>query len=348
MQVFSPHSTSLYVSWNEVPDAYKNGIIRGYKVYYIEVKNGSSVTENLPSGQRWLRIDGLRKYTLYNVTVLAYTVKGDGVVTSKEHKTDQDVPDVPPLNVEADSTWTTYSIPLRWTRIPSYLLNGILTGYRIRYQAIEIGQLSYEENPREVIVPAESVSTVLTGLESFAVYRIELTGLTVKGDGPSEVITAETCRCVKRLTANWMLLAPYVTKPNGNQTDNIPGGLVSPFVNDMAISCCQSCKTHGESYIDYELNAMGEESLKKSEDVFRRNILHSNDFSFPVYGYKLQDKFRHEFGYLGIVESPGIAYVINTNYGANMSTSLVNSVFASWPLALFSIFLAYIAGYVIW
>lgn len=67
-----------------------------------------------------------------------------------------------------------------------------------------------------------------------------------------------------------------------------------------------------------------------------------------MYGYKLQDKFRHEFGYLGIVESPGIAYVINTNYGADMSTSLVNSVFASWPLALFSIFLAYLAGYVIW
>ena len=90
MQVFSPHSTSLYVSWNEVPDAYKNGIIRGYKVFYIEVKNGSSVTENLPPGQRWLRIDGLRKYTLYNVTMLAYTVRGDGVVTSKELKTDQD------------------------------------------------------------------------------------------------------------------------------------------------------------------------------------------------------------------------------------------------------------------
>ena len=53
-----------------------------------------------------------------------------------------------------------------------------------------MGQLPYEENPSEVTVPAESVSTVLTGLESFAVYRIELTGLTVKGDGPSQVITA--------------------------------------------------------------------------------------------------------------------------------------------------------------
>ena len=90
MQVFSPHSTSLHVSWNEVPDAYKNGIIRGYKVHYIEVTDGSSFTRNLLPRQLWLRIDGLRKYTLYNVTVLAYTVKGDGIVTSKELKTDQD------------------------------------------------------------------------------------------------------------------------------------------------------------------------------------------------------------------------------------------------------------------
>ena len=110
--------------------------------------------------------------------------------------------------MQADSTWTTYSIPLRWTRIPSYLLNGILTGYRIRYQAIEIGQLPYEENPREVIVPAESVSTVLTGLESFAVYRIELTGLTVKGDGPSEVITAGN-QCLAGINNRRLSLVDY-------------------------------------------------------------------------------------------------------------------------------------------
>jgi len=100
------------------------------------------------------------------------------------------VPDASPLNVQAENTWTPHTIPLRWTHIPVHLLNGILTGYRIRYQAIEMGQCPYEENPREVIIPAENVSTVLKGLESFAVYRIEVTGLTIKGDGPSEVIFA--------------------------------------------------------------------------------------------------------------------------------------------------------------
>jgi len=100
------------------------------------------------------------------------------------------VPDTPPLDIKAENTWTTHSIPLTWTHIPPYLLNGILTGYRITYQAIEIGECPHEETPREVILPPENTSTVLRGLESFAVYRIEVTGLTIIGDGPSKVIFA--------------------------------------------------------------------------------------------------------------------------------------------------------------
>ena len=74
-----------------MPDGYKNGIIRGYKVHYTEMnENGSTVTENLPSGQRRLSMTGLKKFTSYNVTMLAYTSKGDGVVTSKVLMTDQD------------------------------------------------------------------------------------------------------------------------------------------------------------------------------------------------------------------------------------------------------------------
>lgn len=53
-----------------------------------------------------------------------------------------------------------------------------------------MGEYPYKEAPREVILPPETVSTELTGLESFTVYRIELTGLTVKGDGPREVLFA--------------------------------------------------------------------------------------------------------------------------------------------------------------
>ena len=91
LQVWTPHSTALHVRWNEVPDAYRNGVIRGYKVYYLEANsNGSSLTEDVPSGQQSLSITGLKKFTLYNVTVLAYTSKGDGAITSEVLMTDQD------------------------------------------------------------------------------------------------------------------------------------------------------------------------------------------------------------------------------------------------------------------
>ena len=91
LQVWTPHSTALHVRWIDVPDPYKNGIIEGYKVHYMEIDgNGSAVTEDFPPSQRSLSIEGLKKFTLYNVTVLAYTSKGDGVVTWKVLMTDQD------------------------------------------------------------------------------------------------------------------------------------------------------------------------------------------------------------------------------------------------------------------
>ena len=89
--VWTPHSTSIHVSWNEVPNGYKNGIIRGYKVHYTELQqNAPTGTENIPPFERSLSITGLRKFTQYNVTVLAYTSKGDGVTTSTVMMTDQD------------------------------------------------------------------------------------------------------------------------------------------------------------------------------------------------------------------------------------------------------------------
>lgn len=91
MEVWTPHSTRLDVSWNEVPNGYKNGIIMGYKIQYTEMMdNGSVETEDLEPWKRSLSITGLKKFTLYNITVLAYTSKGDGVSYNKVIMTNQD------------------------------------------------------------------------------------------------------------------------------------------------------------------------------------------------------------------------------------------------------------------
>ena len=91
VEVWTPHSTGLDVSWNEVLNGYKNGIIRGYKVQYTEMMdNGSAEIEDLEPWKQSLSISGLKKFTLYNITVLAYTSKGDGVSSNKVIMTDQD------------------------------------------------------------------------------------------------------------------------------------------------------------------------------------------------------------------------------------------------------------------
>lgn len=81
------------------------------------------------------------------------------------------------------------------------------------------------------------------------------------------VIYSETCRCAKRLTTNWIQLEPYVIKRNSS--DKMPGGLLSPFVDDMAVTCCQFCKTHGESYVDYEFNGEGGPAMQSKKDIFK-------------------------------------------------------------------------------
>jgi len=128
----------------------------------------------------------------------------------------------------------------------------------------------------------------------------------------------------------------------------MPGGLLSPFVDDMAVTCCQFCKTHGESYVDYEFNGEGGPAMQSKKDAFKGKIDHVTDFTFPVYGFKLQEIFSKEFKYTGIIESPGIAHVINMNYGTQISTSLARSVLESWPLFAVSALLAYLAAFAVW
>ena len=84
-------STEFHVTWRDVPDAYKNGIIQGFRISYAEANgNSQSVIKEVSPEERWISITGLKKFTLYNITILAFTRKGSGVSSSKIRKTDQD------------------------------------------------------------------------------------------------------------------------------------------------------------------------------------------------------------------------------------------------------------------
>ena len=52
-----------------------------------------------------------------------------------------------------------------------------------------MGQYPYvDDNPQQIDVPPGDTSVVLQNLESFAMYRVQMTGFTIKGEGPPGVI----------------------------------------------------------------------------------------------------------------------------------------------------------------
>ncbi len=71
-------STSILVTWDDVPAAEQNGIILTYTITYesLTQNHTSSATVNFTDHQT--NLTGLRKYVNYSITVFASTIKGDG------------------------------------------------------------------------------------------------------------------------------------------------------------------------------------------------------------------------------------------------------------------------------
>lgn len=66
----------------------QNGKIRGYKVSYISAEEYHEKEPSVATTtNQYFTIDNARKYTNYTITVLAFTVMGDGARTKNFHCT---------------------------------------------------------------------------------------------------------------------------------------------------------------------------------------------------------------------------------------------------------------------
>ena len=80
-------SSSITVTWNDVPFDHRNGIITGYKVYI----NGSGNWHLEETREQTFSKEGLHFWTFYNITISARTSVGDGVQSDAIRvRTDED------------------------------------------------------------------------------------------------------------------------------------------------------------------------------------------------------------------------------------------------------------------
>lgn len=85
-------STSLHISWQEVPRGFVHGILLGYRILFKIVHKAEDFSiVSTSATTRYKELHELGKFTVYEISVLALTATGDGPnSTSVFISTDED------------------------------------------------------------------------------------------------------------------------------------------------------------------------------------------------------------------------------------------------------------------
>ena len=83
-------STSISVSWEEVQADLQNGIITGYNITYQSLTENDNGFVTAGPNDRQANLTELKEFVEYNISVVVFTVKGDGPPFVFIVRTDQD------------------------------------------------------------------------------------------------------------------------------------------------------------------------------------------------------------------------------------------------------------------
>ncbi|XP_008277436.1 receptor-type tyrosine-protein phosphatase S-like isoform X1 [Stegastes partitus] len=190
-QVGAVSDTSIELTWEPAYD--KEGIIN-YELRYMEGSFGTQMKKTFGPTTSYV-VEGLRPNTEYHFSLAAISNKGIGAFTNDiSHKTLQAKPSAPPQEIKCSSTSST-TLLVSWRPPPLKSQNGVLAGYRVRYQVVgpSDGAGDDEEPMEEPLVPAAEEQVLLQRLEKWTQYRVTVSASTVIGSGPeSEPLVCRT------------------------------------------------------------------------------------------------------------------------------------------------------------
>uniref|UniRef100_A0A8C6KN83 DCC netrin 1 receptor n=1 Tax=Nothobranchius furzeri TaxID=105023 RepID=A0A8C6KN83_NOTFU len=182
LQASALSPTSIQVSWE--PPNQPNGPILGYRLLWTESPSGKEQSVEV-SGLNY-KMDGLDRFTGYNVRVLALNRYGPGTGSETVSVTTlSDVPSAPPQNITLEVVLSR-SIKVSWQPPPRGAQNGVISAYKIKYRK------TGRRGDQEAIEP-NNFWYLFTGLEKGSQYSFQVAAMTVNGTGPaSDWYTAET------------------------------------------------------------------------------------------------------------------------------------------------------------
>ncbi|KAJ7374392.1 hypothetical protein OS493_007495 [Desmophyllum pertusum] len=224
LELFNTSSTTLRAVWAQVPDCCRHGIIRGYRLFFMDNNTGEFVmNETAAAGRYELDFTSLLKFYGYSVSILAFTIKGDGPLSEVSAMTEEDDA-VGPLARQTTLTtleeYRDYNITVTafirigdganspfmvirtdehgLLQVTSVATNTSSTSLRVNWGEVPFPDqlgiirgyrvLMWRTNQsadilRNVTLLAPSRAIDFSGLEKYTNYTIQVLAFTVKGEG---------------------------------------------------------------------------------------------------------------------------------------------------------------------
>ncbi|XP_066015620.1 tyrosine-protein phosphatase Lar-like isoform X2 [Pocillopora verrucosa] len=182
-------STGARASWQLPPANSRNGIIKGFKLFYKRKDSSDSGTILLINSESILNknVNGLYKYREYEFQVLAFTSAGDGVNSSVVVKrTKEDAPDAPTSLSYTDLSPSKSHGPritLTW-REPAER-NGVIKSYTLFYSHDGVA-------PREISGIGKAALSHTVDVLGGVTYQFNVRAVTIKpGKNATKTVTTK-------------------------------------------------------------------------------------------------------------------------------------------------------------
>ncbi|KAG8454511.1 hypothetical protein GDO86_000939 [Hymenochirus boettgeri] len=181
----STRSTTMLVSWQPPPAESQNGVLAGYCVRYSALDAEDSKpkeVKGIPPETTQIMLEGLEKWTVYRITVVAHTEIGPGPESSPVViRTDEDVPSAPPRKVEVEVLNST-AIKVFWRSPIQNRQHGQIRGYQVHYVRMDNGEARGLPLIKDVML-ADAQEMIISGLQPETSYSVTVAAYTMKGDG---------------------------------------------------------------------------------------------------------------------------------------------------------------------
>ncbi|XP_051791641.1 neuronal cell adhesion molecule a isoform X3 [Erpetoichthys calabaricus] len=295
VRVHVENSTLAEVHWDAVPAKSVRGILKGYKIYYWKERSLNK-RKRRNTGKSSLMFDknkthgklpGLEPFSHYVLNVRAVNGKGDGPPSPDQHfETPEGVPGAPAFLKVTDPTLD--SLTLEWS--PPVHRNGILTGYTLRYQAInnthKLGPLL------ELVIPANETSWTLKNLNYSTRYKFYFHAQTSKGPGSS--LTEEGVTIMDEALLHQPAIEagkghsefPLATSPLMH-TVQPPSHKVRPSEPEFGIVNASPAEDFANISWEYwgpYKNFYIEYMVENSEEDWKKEFVNGTQFSFVIKG----------------------------------------------------------------